>query len=144
MMETTGARSFWAGPRLWIVAILLFAAAARFINLEWDQNHFFHPDERAVTYAVGRLTLKPLNLDPDFYAYGHLPIYLTKLTTLLVSVVDRNAASYDGVIVNGRRMSAFIGTLTVLLTIILGTRLYDRQTGMLAGFLLAACALHIQ
>jgi YYY domain-containing protein len=143
-METTGARSLWAGPRLWIAAILLFAAAARFINLEWDQKHFFHPDERAVTYAVGRLTFQPLNLDPDFYNYGHLPIYLTKLTTMVVSLVDRSAASYDGIIVNGRRMSALVGTLTVLLTILVGTRLYDRQVGLLSGFLLAACALHIQ
>lgn len=143
-METTGARSTWAGPRLWIVAILLFAAGARFTNLEWDQKHFFHPDERAVTSAVGRLSLQPLQLDPDFYNYGHLPIYLTKVTTLLVSLVDPHAGSYDGIIINGRRMSALIGTLTVLLTIILGTRLYDRQVGLLGGFLLAACALHIQ
>src|SRR5262245_34479878 len=137
-MTTTEARSRWAGPRVWIVAILVFAALSRFINIEWDQKHFFHPDERAVTNAVGNLSLKPLRLDPDFYAYGHLPIYLTKVTTVVAGVFDKYAGSYDGIIVNGRRMSALIGTLTVLLLITLGTRLYDRQVGLLAGFLLAA------
>jgi YYY domain-containing protein len=143
-METSGARSFWAGPRFWIVAILLFAAAARFINIEWDQRHFYHPDERAITYAVNRITLQPLNLDPDWFNYGTLPIYLTKLTTVAMSALDPGATSYDGVIVNGRRMSALMGTLTVVLTIVLGTRLYGWQAGLLAGALLAACPLHVQ
>lgn len=143
-METNGARSIWAGPRFWIVAILLFAAASRFVNIEWDQRHFFHPDERAITYAVGRISLQPLNLDPDWFNYGSLPIYLTKLTTTALSLVDSGAASYDGVIVNGRRISAMLGTLTVLLTILLGARLYGWQTGVLAGLLLAACPLHLQ
>ena len=32
----------------------------------------------------------------------------------------------------------------MLLLILLGRRLYDRTVGLLAGFLLAACVLHIQ
>jgi YYY domain-containing protein len=137
-------RTWWSNPRLWVVAIVIFAAAARLANIEWDQNHFFHPDERAVAFAVQRLSFRPLKLDPDFFAYGSLPIYLTKATSSLASLVDPRAASYDGVIVNGRRLSALFGTLTVLLTIMLGARLYDRSVGLLAGLLLAACVLHIQ
>src|SRR5215470_16908340 len=138
------ARSWWSNPRWWLIGIVVFAAAVRITHIEWDDNHFFHPDERAVAFAVGRLSLKPLQLDPDFFAYGSLPIYLAKLTSAASAVIDPHGASYDGVIANGRRLSALIGALTVLLVIVLGTRLYDQSVGLLAGALLAACVLHIQ
>ncbi len=136
--------SRWFKSSLWVVAIVGFAAAARLTHLAWDQNHFFHPDERAVAGAVMRLSFQPLQLNPQFFAYGSLPIYLAKLTTNALTLIDPRATGYDGVILYGRAMSAVIGTLTVLLTILLGSRLYDRTVGLLAGILLAACALHIQ
>ena len=129
---------------LLVVVIVLFAAAARLTHLAWDQNHFFHPDERAVAGAVMRISLHPLQLNPQFFAYGSLPIYLARITSAAVGLIDRSATGYDGVIFYGRAMSALIGTLTVLVVIILGSRLYDRTVGLLAGILLAACALHIQ
>ena len=137
-------RPWWSNPRLWLIAIVLSAAVVRLAHIEWDQNHFFHPDERAVAFAVQRLSLQPLRLDPDFFAYGSLPIYLAKLTSSAVGLIDPGATSYDGIIVNGRRLSAVMGALTVLLLILLGARLYDRSVGLLAGLLLAACALHLQ
>ncbi len=137
-------RNWWANPRLGFVAIVVFAAVARLTHLAWDQNHFFHPDERAVTGSVMQLSFKPLQWNPHFFAYGSLPIYLTKITTSAVAHITPWAASYDGVTLNGRRLSAVIGTLTVLVLMLLGSRLYDRTVGLLAGFLLAACVLHIQ
>src|ERR1700687_10497 len=138
------ARAWWSNPRLWLIAIVVFAAASRMVHIEWDQNHFFHPDERQVAFTVQKLSFKTLQLDPEFFAYGTLPIYLTKISSSLIGLIDPRATSYDGVIVNGRYLSGLIGTLTVLLLISLGTRLYDRSVGLLAGLLLAACALHIQ
>jgi YYY domain-containing protein len=140
----TDKRTWWSNPRLWLIAIVVFAAASRLAHIEWDQNHFFHPDERAVVSAVQRLSFRPLRWNPQFFAYGSLPIYLTRIASNVVSLVDPHAATYDGIIVTGRRLSAIIGTLTVVLLVLLGRRLYDRSTGMLAGFLLAACVLHIQ
>ncbi len=137
-------RPAWARPGVAMAAILLLAAVVRLTHIQWDQNHFFHPDERAITSAVMRLSFSPLQLDPEFFAYGSLPIYLAKIATSLTSFVDPNAASYDGIIITGRRLSAVLGTLTVLLTMLLGTRLYDRSVGLLAGFLMAVCALHVQ
>ena len=138
------ARPAWANPRLWLIAIVLFAAAVRLAHIQWDQGHFFHPDERAVANAVLQLSFKPLQLNPHFFAYGSLPIYLTKITSTLLAPIDPHAATYDGVIETGRRLSAVIGTLTVLLLILLGTRLYGQRAGLLGGALLAACVLHIQ
>ena len=78
----SASRSF----RLWLIAIAVFASAARFMHLEWDQNHFFHPDERAVAGAVMQLSFKPVQLNPHFFAYGSLPIYLTKITTSVLAM----------------------------------------------------------
>ena len=136
--------SQWSKSSLLVVAIVLFAAAARLTHLAWDQNHFFHPDERAVAGAVMRISFQPLQLNPQFFAYGSLPIYLARITSAAVGLIDRTATGYDGVIFYGRAMSAVIGALTVLVLIILGSRLYDRTVGLLGGLLLAACTLHIQ
>ena len=59
-------RSWWASPRLWLIVIVLFAAAVRLPNIAWDQNHFFHPDERAVAFSVQRLSFRPLQWIPQF------------------------------------------------------------------------------
>ncbi len=135
----------WLGRRwLWTLLIVLFAAAVRFPNIEWDQRHFFHPDERAVAYAVQRISFAKLRLDPDWFAYGTLPIYLTRLQAELLSTVFPQATSYDWIIINGRRLTALFGTLTVLLLIRLGNRLYGPPIGWVAGFLLAAAVLHVQ
>ena len=41
-------------------------------------------------------------------------------------------------------VSALAGTLTVVLIVLLGARLYGSRVGLLAGLLLAACVLHLQ
>jgi YYY domain-containing protein len=127
-----------------MLAIVLFAAAARLVHMDWDQNHHFHPDERAVVSAVQRLSFRPFQWNPQWFNYGSLPIYLTKITSSVAALVDPQAASYDGLMLQGRYVSAVIGALTVFVLMLLGSRLYDRSVGLLAGLLLAACVLHIQ
>jgi hypothetical protein len=105
------ARSWWSNPRLWMVGIVLLAAAVRLPNLAWDQNHLFHHDERAIANAAGKVSIRELKLDPDWFNYGSLPIYLTRAAAELVSLVEPGAASYDGLIISGRRVSALFGIL---------------------------------
>src|SRR5262249_30791996 len=135
---------WWSNRRYWLIAIVVFAAGVPVGRIDWDDSHWFHPDERAVAFAVQRLSIKPLQWDPDFFAYGSLPIYLAKITNSAAAVLRPGVASYDGVIVNGRCLSAVIGALTVFLLFLLGTRLYDRSVGLLAALLLAASVLHLQ
>ncbi|MFI5120819.1 MAG: DUF2298 domain-containing protein [Thermoanaerobaculia bacterium] len=131
------------GPLLLLV---LFALAIRLVGLDFDQNHFFHPDERAIGDAILKLSFHPLRLNPHFFAYGSLPFYLTKaLSSLLAAVSGRDwFASYDGVIHVGRFLSALAGALTVLLVAAVGRRLYGQKAGLLAGLLLALAVLHVQ
>ncbi len=129
-----------------LLLLALFALAIRLVGLDFDQNHFFHPDERAIGDAILKLSFHPLQLNPHFFAYGSLPFYLTKgVSSLLASLSGRGwFASYDGVVHVGRFLSALAGALTVLLVAAVGRRLYGQKAGLLAGLLLALAVLHVQ
>ncbi len=130
--------------RLWLAALAVFAAVVRFAGLNWDQSHFFHPDERRIAFAVEELSFRPLQLNPHFFAYGSFPIYVTRAVTSLLGQIRPVWAHYDAIILTGRAVSAAVGTFTVILLVFLGARLYNRQVGLLAGFLLASSVLHVQ
>ncbi|HVN85606.1 MAG TPA: DUF2298 domain-containing protein [Candidatus Binatia bacterium] len=137
----------WFGrPSAWILAVVVFAGLVRCSFVSWDQHHFFHPDERAIAEAVQRISLgwSDFRLDPKFFAYGSLPFYLTRAVVDALAHVAPHLASYDGIIATGRVVSGVAGTLTVVVLILLGARLYNLSVGILAGFLLAACPLHVQ
>ncbi|HEX5854903.1 MAG TPA: glycosyltransferase family 39 protein, partial [Thermoanaerobaculia bacterium] len=129
-----------------LLLLALLALAIRLVGLDFDQNHFFHPDERAIGDAILRLSFHPLQLNPHFFAYGSLPFYLTKgVSSLLAALSGRDwFASYDGVVHVGRFLSALAGALTVLLVAAVGRRLYGPKAGLLAGLLLALAVLHVQ
>ncbi len=129
-----------------LLLLTLFALVIRVFGLDFDQNHFFHPDERAIGDAILKLSLRPLQLNPHFFAYGSLPFYLTRgFSSLLATLSGRDwFLSYDGVIHVGRFLSALAGALTVALLAAVGRRLYGPKTGLLAGLLLALAVLHIQ
>ena len=133
-------------PRWLLLAVAASALAVRVFGLDFDQSHFFHPDERAIGDAITRLSFRPLQLNPHFFAYGSLPFYLTRgLSSLLAAVSGRDwFASYDGVVHVGRFLSALAGTLTVVLLAAVGRRLYGQKAGLLAGLLLALSVLHVQ
>src|SRR5450759_173101 len=135
-----------ASFRWLLLAVAAFALAVRAFGLDFDQSHFFHPDERAIGDAIRKLSFRPLQLNPHFFAYGSLPFYLIKgLSSLLSTLSGRDwFASYDGVVHVGRLLSALAGVLTVLLVSAVGCRLYGQKTGLLAGILLALAVLHIQ
>jgi len=142
-MSTRGpALTFRSGLAL----VFILAAAVRVVGLDFDQNHFFHPDERAIGDAITRLTLRPLQLNPHFFAYGSLPFYGTRAVSLALAAVTGRPwfASYDGVIHLGRFLSALFGALTCVLVALVGRRWYGEAAGLLAGFLLAFSVLHVQ
>src|SRR5450830_671844 len=130
---------------LW-VGLFLLALAVRLVGLDFDQNHFFHPDERAIGDAILKLSFHPLHLNPHFFAYGSLPFYLTKALSSLLATLSGSDwfASYDGVVHVGRFLSALAGALTVVLVAAVGRRLYGQKAGLLAGLLLALAVLHVQ
>jgi 4-amino-4-deoxy-L-arabinose transferase-like glycosyltransferase/sugar lactone lactonase YvrE len=130
--------------RSWLGILFLFAVAVRLFRVDWDQHHFFHPDERAIGFAVDRLSFSPLQLNPHFFAYGSLTLYVIKAVTSLLGNFRQYLRGYDASIFAGREISALLGAATAVLLAMLGNRLYGRRVGLLAGFLMAATVLHVQ
>ena len=126
------------------LALLAAALAVRLFGLNFDQSHFYHPDERRIAEAVTQLSFRPLQLDPHFFAYGSFPFYVTKLVTSALANVKPWFASYDGAVLTGRALSAIWGTATVALLMLLARRLFGGRTALLAGALLGATVLHVQ
>jgi hypothetical protein len=92
-----------------LLLILLFITVfTRFYHLNWDSGFNLHPDERNLAYAVTKIDF-PDQLNPQFFAYGSLPIYLYRLFTPLSA-----PATLTGVIHTGRFISATLSVLTVL------------------------------
>lgn len=129
-----------------ISIILLIAAFFRFYSLNWDEGHFFHPDERNIANAVTAIKLFS-QMDPKFYAYGGFLIYLYKFTAdILVALFHNPLIAQDWAWINiiGRSYSALFSTLTVIPLYFLGTKLFNKSVGIFACFFYAVAVSSIQ
>ena len=127
-----------------LFGIVALALAVRLYGLDFDQGHFFHPDERAIANAVLKLSFSPFQWNPEFFAYGSLPFYVAKAVTAPLSALKPWFASYDGALYAGRVLSALWGAATVLLLFFFGRRLYGDKPALLASLLLALAVLPLQ
>ena len=139
--------------KLILFGIILFAAAFRFYNLNWDQGFHLHPDERAIIMTTVKLQFpasfaeflspdSPWN--PHFFAYGSFPFYLLKIIGENLSAVDLGFAQYSLINIAGRYISAFTDLITIILLFRIGRKLINNFTGILAAFFYAASVLPIQ
>src|SRR5437867_1989355 len=135
--------------------ILLIAAAFRLHGLQtWDDDQHQHPDERflvqvsigvAIPDSLGaylntqRSTLNPYAQGQQRYAYGQLPLTLTRL----VAEWTGNT-TYDTVEIPGRVLSALFDLLTILFAWLLARRVFGVRVAHLTALLLALTVLHIQ
>ncbi len=141
------------GPRLILPGLLVIAFCLRAYGLDWDRGLLFHPDERQILMVVDRLALpgdwrellhpsSPLN--PRFFAYGSFPLYLLRLTSSLLALVDPGWLSMSRYYLLGRVISAVFDTLTVLAAYGLGSKAFDRRVGLLTAAFLTFAVLNIQ
>src|SRR5712691_3585790 len=138
-----------------LAVILLVAAAFRLYGLEtWDSDSHQHPDERFLTIVASavstppsigdyfntqRSTLNPYANGQDRYAYGQLPLTVTRI---VAEWTDR--ASYDKVYGVGRTLSALADLGTILFAWLLARRVFGLRTAHLTALLLAVTVLDIQ
>lgn len=59
--------------------LLIITLITRFCFLNWGNGYFFNPDENNMATSVVQMDFK--NLNPNFFAYGQFPLFLTFLTT---------------------------------------------------------------
>jgi len=122
------------------VYCLLFTACCfgiflRFYNLNWDQGHFFHPDERNIAAAVSRIHFFD-QLNPKFFAYGSFPIYLYRMIGEAISeITHNNQWVYDWGKINliSRGSAAFFSSLTIILVYLIAQKIWNKKVGLIAA-----------
>ncbi|GIW61246.1 MAG: hypothetical protein KatS3mg089_0098 [Patescibacteria group bacterium] len=126
--------------------MMLSAFFLRFNNLNWDQGHFFHPDERNIANAVSHIKLFS-QLDPQFYAYGGFLIYLYKITADIFSFIFSNPLlSSDWAFINllGRHFSAFFSTLTLIPLYLVTRIVFQEKVALITSILYTFTVSSIQ
>ncbi|KKP68264.1 MAG: Glycosyl transferase family 39 [Candidatus Roizmanbacteria bacterium GW2011_GWC2_35_12] len=101
-------------PKFLLFIILFLAYKLRLYGLSWDQGYHLHPDERMLIMVAEKINFFK-NLNPDFFNYGSLPLYLLKGTAQLVDFLfNKNLANYDGMLKVGRNLSIFFDLVTIV------------------------------
>ncbi len=144
-----------------ILLILAVAATLRFWGLNWDDGHWLHPDERQIFFVVEDLgwpsslseALSPDSpLNPDFFAYGSLPIYLLKLAITLLQPLWPAIRDDGNMHLIARPLAAFFDLGTVYLVYRLARKLHPSPDGqkrgrwivLLAAAFASVAVLHVQ
>jgi hypothetical protein len=143
----------------WMVTLaVLLSLALRVAGLGWGlpgpgRNYPYHPDEPLLALAVLRVDFQAVQLNPHFFNYGSLCIYLDRLAVDgaaragLINLRPQSRADVarliGDVIAAGRWLTVLMGVLTVAATAALGARLFGAGTGALAALLLALAPLHL-
>lgn len=170
-------RRLWrsVGKTLPLLLILAISAALRLYGLNWDSGHWLHPDERQIYFVTISLgwphslaaALSPDSpLNPHFFAYGSLPIYVLKLVAALVAPLWSALHHPDNLHLIGRPLAALTDLGTVYLTYRLacilrsaprparslpagdgspaGREASSRESAVLAAALVGFAVLHVQ
>lgn len=135
------------GNNFYLVLILFISLFLRTVGLNWDQGHHLHPDERQITMVAENIKLPESrnisdifspnsSLNPKFFAYGSLPIYLLKFSGYVLSFINPNLMSYDKINLVGRFLSALFDTLTVLVIYLISKQFFSSNKKALTASLI--------
>lgn len=133
--------------RLLLLGILVISFWLRTYVVNWDDGRHFHPDERAIVLETLELhwvnpvtnwdEFRSVNsgMNPGWFPYGSLPLYLLAGVSWLLHVVTDNRywMGYDGIVLVGRVISAMFDTATVLMVYLLGRELMSRRGALIAA-----------
>lgn len=109
-----------------IFLILCLAGITRFIKLDWGNGFFFHPDENNMAWAVERMSLKSLN--PEFFAYGQLPLFLTFFSYQIVHLGNKLApVPFSQAILLLRFWSAVFSVAAMVVGYLLAKLLFKKE-----------------
>jgi len=118
-----------------IIKIFFYSIAILFVfftfyGLDWGKPFYFHPDERNIASSVSQLSF-PNQLNPHFFAYGSLPIYLVHAVGIFLNFIEHQptlspVVTFDQAIILGRLISALL-TLASCVLVYKVTRLLSGQ-----------------
>lgn len=123
-----------------LVIIILTGFLMRITSINWDSGHHFHPDERMLIMVADGISLFD-KLNPNFFNYGSLPIYLLRGISQLIDVLFRTMlTNYDGMLYIGRALSTLADLFVILLVYKVAQLLFKKQTVSLWAALLYSLA----
>ena len=129
-----------------LAAVLIVGTLLRLTGFDrgfdGDSFHSFHPDEETVVRAALELRSP---LAPPLTVYGLLPLYLAR-GTLAVSGVSATDLEVDPWPVYRvlRLLAVALSCVTLFVVFLLGCRLFDRATAILASLFFAVTPIAIQ
>ncbi len=128
-----------------IVFILILAFFLRMYGLNWDSGYHFHPDERMLIMVTERITFFS-QLNPDFFNYGSLPVYiLAAIAQLGQDFTKIPIDSYDGLLPVGRMLSVINDLIVIRLIYRISITLFKRRSvAAWAAFFYAVAFFPIQ
>lgn len=132
-------------PKFIIFILIAVGGFLRLYNLNWDQGHFLHPDERL--YINNSNIYLPKNLQEFFspnsplnqkmFFYGPLPLYIYKI----VNIYFLPQASFT---VAGRLVSSMFSVLTIPLIFLISRQLFSIRTSLISALIFTFSAGSIQ
>lgn len=139
--------------KLVLFIICAIAFFFRTFSILWDHGFSLHPDERAIVMFTQNLSLpnsisqffsvnSPLN--PNFFAYGTLPLYLLKLVSEVVSALNPQWQTFANHLVLGRLMSSAADLGTLIFIFLIGKQLHSKNVGLLSSAVYAVSVFPIQ
>ncbi len=117
----------------YFIILFLIAFVLRVIGIDWDEGMHFHPDERMLIMVADRVNFFT-QLNPDFFNYGSLPVYILKGTSQLLSLaLQTNIATYDGMLYVGRALSLINDLIVIGLIYNISHFLFNKKYAALAA-----------
>ncbi|KKP86866.1 MAG: Glycosyl transferase family 39 [Candidatus Roizmanbacteria bacterium GW2011_GWA2_35_8] len=127
-------------PKFLLFVILFLGYKLRSYGLNWDQGFHLHPDERMLIMVAEKINFFK-NLNPDFFNYGSLPIYLLKGTASITDFLfNKNLANYDGLLKVGRNLSIFFDLVIIVFVYKISKFLFNNEKIALLSSLLYTMA----
>ncbi len=104
--------------KLIFLILFIFLIFSRFFRLNWSSDFSFHPDENNMALSV--LQMGQNNFNPNFFAYGQFPLYLTFFTTPKHDLTT--------ITLTLRFWSAFFSVLSVIIFYFVGKKIFSSST----------------
>lgn len=117
-----------------IALIFVSALLLRVYDLNWGAPFYFHPDERNIAAAVSQLSF-PTQLNPHFFAYGSVTLYVifflgllwANLSSLVHHTVLVSSITFEHAIVISRILSAMYSLATLILLYITAKKIMSQK-----------------
>ncbi|MFO7948068.1 MAG: glycosyltransferase family 39 protein [Armatimonadota bacterium] len=153
MQEQQHNKRRWSKSWIPLAVIVVVAGVLRYLGIGWglpNELHLFsyHPDEFHSLRGVLSMLMGDMN--PHFFNYGSLYLYLVGLTALLLQGGSFALASVDQVphlirtwTLVGREITLVMALLTVVAVYYLGREIISHRAGLIAAALCAVFPIHV-